>query len=125
MRPAAIAAMTEQLARTGNASSLHTSGRLARRVVEESRETIARALGCRPGEVVFTSGGTEADNLALKGLFWKRREDDPRRTRIISTAIEHHAVLDPLHWLATEDDATVELVAVDDPAEARAAPDAA
>src|SRR5690606_14377257 len=111
--PEAVAAMTAQLGRVGNASSLHASGRDARRVVEESRETIARALGCRPGEVVFTSGGTEADNLALKGLFWKRREDDPRRTRIISTAIEHHAVLDPLHWLATEDDATVELVAVD------------
>lgn len=111
--PEAVAAMTAQLGRVGNASSLHASGRDARRVVEESRETIARALGCRPGEVVFTSGGTEADNLALKGLFWKRREDDPRRTRIISTAIEHHAVLDPLHWLATEDDAIVELVAVD------------
>lgn len=112
MLPEAAAAMTEQLSRVGNASSLHASGRDARRVVEESRERIARALSCRPGEVVFTSGGTEADNLAIKGMFWTRRAEDPRRTRILSTPIEHHAVLDPLHWLATEG-AKVELVDVD------------
>ncbi|MGI8701065.1 MAG: cysteine desulfurase family protein [Nocardioidaceae bacterium] len=113
MLPSAIEAMTAHLREVGNASSLHASGRHARRVVEESRETIARALGCRPGELVFTSGGTEADNLALKGIFWARREADPRRTRIISTAVEHHAVLDPLHWLATEERAEVELLPVD------------
>jgi cysteine desulfurase len=112
MLPEAAAAMTEQLSRVGNASSLHASGRDARRVVEESRERIARALSCRPGEVVFTSGGTEADNLAIKGMFWTRRAEDPRRTRILSTPIEHHAVLDPLHWLATEG-AKVELIDVD------------
>ena len=111
--PEAAAAMTEQLTRVGNASSLHGSGRDARRVVEESRETIARALGCRPVEVVFTSGGTESDNLAVKGLFWARRAEDPRRTRILSTPVEHHAVLDPLHWLAVDESAKVELVAVD------------
>ena len=110
--PEAAAAMTAQLGRVGNASSLHGSGRDARRVVEESRETIARALNSRPGEVVFTSGGTESDNLAVKGLFWSRRAEDPRRTRILSTPIEHHAVLDPLHWLADEG-AKVELVGVD------------
>src|SRR6478609_4083350 len=110
--PEAAAAMTAQLGRVGNASSLHGSGRDARRVVEESRETIARALNSRPGEVVFTSGGTESDNLAVKGLFWARRAEDPRRTRILSTPIEHHAVLDPLHWLADEG-AKVELVGVD------------
>src|SRR5690242_6273731 len=100
--PEAAAAMTAQLAQVGNASSLHASGRAARRVVEESRETVARALGCRPGEVVFTSGGTEADNLALKGLFWARRAEDPRRTRVLVTAVEHHAVLDPVAWLGEE-----------------------
>ena len=109
----AVAVMTDQLTRTGNPSSLHASGRAARRVVEESRETIARALSCRPGEVVFTSGGTESDNLALKGLFWARRAADPRRTRILSTAVEHHAVLDPLHWLAEHEGAQVELLPVD------------
>ena len=82
-------------------------------MVEESRETIAQALGCRPGEVVFTSGGTEADNLALKGIFWARRAADPRRTRILSTAVEHHAVLDPLDWLAEHEGAEVELLPVD------------
>ncbi len=110
--PEAAAAMTAQLAAVGNPSSLHGSGRAARRVVEESRERIAAALGCRPGEVVFTSGGTESDNLALKGLFWARRAADPRRVRILSTGIEHHAVLDPLHWLADEG-AKVELLPVD------------
>ena len=113
MLPVAVEAMTTELAEVGNASSLHASGRRARRVVEESRETIARALGCRPGDVVFTSGGTEADNLALKGIFWARRAEDPRRVRILSTAVEHHAVLDPLVWLAEADGAEVELLPVD------------
>src|SRR5215467_13603800 len=70
MLPEAIAAMTEELAQLGNPSSLHNAGRRARRVVEESRELIAEAYGARPSEVVFTSGGTEADNLAVKGLYW-------------------------------------------------------
>jgi cysteine desulfurase len=113
MYPEAVAVMTAQLAHVGNPSSLHAPGRAARRVVEESRETIARAVGCRPGEVVFTSGGTESDNLALKGLFWARREQDPRRIRVLSTAVEHHAVLDSLHWLAEHGGAVVELLPVD------------
>ena len=112
MLPVAVEAMTRQLTGVGNASSLHASGRGARRVVEESRETIAGVIGARPGDVVFTSGGTESDNLALKGIFWARRAEDPRRTRILSTAIEHHAVLDPLHWLAASDGADVELLPV-------------
>jgi cysteine desulfurase len=113
--PEAAAAMTAQLGQA-NPSSLHASGREARRVVEESRESIAAALGCRPGEVVFTSGGTEADNLAVKGLYWSRRAEDPRRRRIVSTAIEHHAVLDPLQWLGGDQPwqgADVHLVGVD------------
>jgi cysteine desulfurase len=113
MLPAAVEAMTAHLLDVGNPSSLHASGRRARRVVEESRETIAQALNCRPGEVVFTSGGTEADNLAVKGIYWARRQADPRRTRIISSAVEHHAVLDALHWLAERDGARVELLPVD------------
>jgi cysteine desulfurase len=114
MVPAAVEAMTAHLADVGNASSLHASGRRARRVVEESRETIAQALGCRPGEVVFTSGGTEADNLAVKGLFWSRRAADPARRRILASSVEHHAVLDPLHWLAEHEDADLQLLPVDD-----------
>jgi cysteine desulfurase len=113
MVPAAVEAMTAHLLEVGNASSLHASGRRARRVVEESRETIAQALDCRPSEVVFTSGGTEADNLAVKGVHWSRLAEDPRRVRILATAVEHHAVLDPLHWLETQAGATVELLGVD------------
>ena len=103
----AIAAMTAQLAVVGNASSLHTSGRAARRVVEESRETIARAIGCRPSEVVFTSGGTEADNIAVEGTFKARRDADPRRVRLLVSAIEHHAVLDCVDFLAAHEGAKV------------------
>ena len=73
MLPEALAAMTEELGRLGNPSSLHNAGRRARRVVEESREQIAEVFGARPSEVIFTSGGTEADNLAVKGLYWARR----------------------------------------------------
>src|SRR6202050_4120603 len=83
MLPEAIDAMTEELAQFGNPSSLHNAGRRARRVVEESREQIAAAYGARPSEVVFTSGGTEADNLAVKGLYWARRAADPRRDQVL------------------------------------------
>ncbi len=114
MLPVAVEAMTAHLPDVGNANSLHASGRRARRVVEESRETVARAVGCRPGEVVFTSGGTEADNLAVKGIYWSRRDTDPRRRRVLSTAIEHHAVLDPLDWLAEHEHADLELLPVDE-----------
>lgn len=114
MVPAAVEAMTAHLRVVGNASSLHASGRHARRVVEESRETIAQALNCRPGEVVFTSGGTEADNLAVKGIFWSRRDEDSRRTRVLTTAVEHHAVLDAVHWLGQAEGAEIELLPVDD-----------
>ena len=79
MLPEAIAAMTEELAQLGNPSSLHNAGRRARRVVEESREQLAEVFGARASEVIFTSGGTEADNLAVKGLFWARRAADDRR----------------------------------------------
>lgn len=113
MLPEAIGAMTAQLAVTGNASSLHAAGRRARRTVEESRETLAEALGARPSEVVLTSGGTEADNLAVKGLYWARRDADPRRTRVLAGPVEHHAVLDAVDWLAEHEGATVEYLPVD------------
>ena len=113
MLPESLAALTAAYAHTGNASSLHAAGRAARKLVEESRESIAATLGCRPGEVIFTSGGTESDNLALKGLFWARRASDPRRIRVITSAIEHHAVLDPAVWLAEHEGAILELAPVD------------
>src|ERR1700745_1934103 len=80
--PEVLDTMAAELARLGNPSSLHNAGRRARRVVEESREQIAEAFGARASEVIFTSGGTEADNLAVKGLFWARRTKDERRTRL-------------------------------------------
>ncbi|MGW4175031.1 cysteine desulfurase family protein [Streptomyces rubiginosohelvolus] len=113
MLPEAIGAMTAQLSVTGNASSLHAAGRRARRTVEESREALADALGARPSEVVFTSGGTEADNLAVKGLYWSRRDADPRRTRVLAGPVEHHAVLDAVDWLAEHEGANVEYLPVD------------
>jgi cysteine sulfinate desulfinase/cysteine desulfurase-like protein len=113
MLPEALEAMIEELAQLGNPSSLHNPGRRARRVVEESRELIAEAYGARPSEVVFTSGGTEADNLAIKGLYWARRAADPARRRVLAAATEHHAVLDSVRWLAEHEDAEARWVPVD------------
>ena len=97
----------------GNPSSLHAAGRCARRVVEESRERIAAALNARPSEIIFTSGGTESDNLATKGIFWAQRSVSLNRTRVIASAVEHHAVLDAVDWLGTHEGATVDLLPVD------------
>jgi len=109
----AVVAMTEALARTGNASSLHSAGRFARRQVEESRESIAAAVGARPSEVVFTTGGTEGDNLAVKGIFWARRDADPARNRVLVSGTEHHAVLEAAEWLAHHEGAELEVLEVD------------
>ncbi len=111
MLPEAIDAMMAELAQTGNPSSLHNAGRRARRMIEESREQIALTYGARPSEVIFTSGGTEADNLAVKGIYWARR--DQRRTRILAAATEHHAVLDCVRWLGEHEGADVEWLGVD------------
>ncbi|HSP36513.1 MAG TPA: cysteine desulfurase family protein [Frankiaceae bacterium] len=113
MHPEAIAAVSVALAEVGNASSLHASGRRARRVVEESREAVAAALDARPSEVLFTGGGTESDNLAVKGLYWARRAADPRRRRVLVSSIEHHAILDAAEWLAAEQGAEVVWLPVD------------
>ncbi|MFD8259917.1 cysteine desulfurase family protein [Streptomyces griseoluteus] len=113
MLPEAARELIDRLGVTGNASSLHASGRRARRTVEEARETLAEALGARPSEVVLTSGGTEADNLAVKGLYWARRAADPDRVRVLASPVEHHAVLDAVHWLGEHEGATVEYLPVD------------
>lgn len=109
----ALAALTLELSRSGNPSSLHGSGRRARRSVEESRETLAAAAGAHASEVVFTSGGTEADNLAIKGLYWARRSADAARTRILCSAVEHHAVQDTVEWLERHEGAEVVWLPVD------------
>ncbi|MDD7916795.1 cysteine desulfurase family protein [Actinomycetospora callitridis] len=113
MLPEAAATLTEALGRVGNASSLHSAGRRARRAIEESRESIAEAVGALPSEVVLATGGTEADNLAVKGLYWARRAADPRRTRVLVSAAEHHAVLDAGEWLAEHEGATLDVLGVD------------
>jgi cysteine desulfurase len=120
--PEAMEAYLAAAREVGNASSLHASGRSARRRVEEAREGVAAALGARPSEVVFTSGGTESDNLAVKGIFWARRAENPRRRRLLVGATEHHAVLDTAHFLADRQDAVVDLLPVDD--QGRVRPDA-
>lgn len=112
--PAAIDAMVEQMRNGGNPSSLHAVGRDARATVEYARERIARAIGADPAEVIFTSGGTEADNLAVKGIYWKRREEDPQRTRIIVSSIEHHAVEETCEWLEKAEGAQLEWIPVDE-----------
>jgi cysteine desulfurase len=113
MLPEAVTAVADALGELGNPSSLHGAGRRARRRIEESRESLAASLGARPSEVIFTAGGTEADNLAIKGLFWARRDQDPRRTRVIASAVEHHAVLDTSEWLAAHQGADVTWLRVD------------
>ncbi|HRA75233.1 MAG TPA: cysteine desulfurase family protein [Propionicimonas sp.] len=85
LRPAAARALADALGQVGNPSSLHASGRAARRLLAEARESVAADLGAAPPEVVFTSGGTEADNLALLGA---AGEDG----RLLVSAIEHPAV---------------------------------
>jgi len=94
MRPEARARMVEALADDlGNPSGSHRSARLARRAIDEARESLAEVLGCRPGEVVFTGGGTEADNLAVRGVY-------AARAGVVScSAVEHHAVLDVVEAL--------------------------
>src|SRR2546423_13739508 len=99
MLPEAVDAYVAAAGTGGNAWSLQGPGRYARRRAEEAREQIAAALGARPSEVIFTGGGTESDNLAVKGIFWARRDADRRRLRGVASAGEHHAVPDSVRWL--------------------------
>ncbi|MEI7944139.1 MAG: cysteine desulfurase family protein [Actinomycetes bacterium] len=117
MSDAARLAMIDELGNLGNASSLHASGRRSRKVVEEAREAIASAVGATPGEIVLTGSGTEANNLAVKGLYWKRIQEDPANNRIISSSIEHHAVMDPIQWLVDHEGAEVTWISVNDRAQ--------
>jgi len=113
MLPEAIAALSAVMGTVGNAASLHGSGRAARRRVEESREAVAHVLGAQPSEVIFTGGGTESDNLAIKGIFWARRAADPARRRLLVSAVEHHAVIDAAQWLVEHEGAVVSWLPVD------------
>ncbi len=113
MRPAARDAWLEAANEGGNPSSLHAIGRQARARLEDARERIAVSLGAHPTEVIFTSGATEANNLAIKGGVWASVNADPDRKRLITTQVEHHASLDPARWLAMSDGVPVVELPVD------------
>ena len=104
----------EHLQTLGNPSSVHSSGQLVRRALEEARESLAKSVDCNRSEVIFTSGGTESDNLAIKGLFWQRVAEDANRRVIISAATEHHASIDPMEWLEKHDGAEIIWLPVDE-----------
>jgi cysteine desulfurase len=113
IRPSVLARYTEALAQVGNPASVHSFGQSSRQLLEEAREQIAQSLNCDRNEVIFTSGGTESDNLAVKGLYWQRHAENQNRTLIISSSAEHAAVLDSVNWLVAEQGAEAYFVKMD------------
>jgi len=114
IRPEVLETYTRYLTLVGNPSSVHIAGQTVRRALEEAREEIAKAIKCNRNEVIFTSGGTESDNLAIKGLFWHRHNADAQRKVILSAYTEHHAVIDPIEWLEKEQGAEAVWIPVDE-----------
>jgi len=112
LRKEVLAAYIEQLQTTGNPSSVHSTGQAVRRTLEEARESLAKSIDCNRSEVIFTAGGTESNNLAIKGLYWQRKAEDSNRNIIISAATEHHAVIDPIEWLEKHEQAELVWVPV-------------
>ena len=113
IRPEVLECYTQHLSLVGNPSSVHSSGQVARKALEEAREQVAKAIGANRNEIIFTSGGTESDNLAVKGLFWTRNKN-ASRPLIVTAATEHHAVIDPIEWLEKEQGAEAIWVPVDE-----------
>ena len=100
MRPEAVAAVRDTLdAATGNPSSLHAEGRGARAVVERAREQVAGLVGAEPSRIVFTSGGTESNNYAIRGVATAYRQ---RGNHVVTSAVEHPAVIEVCRWLETQ-----------------------
>ena len=114
IRPSVLAHYSKALSLVGNPASVHSFGQSARQMLEEARETIAKSIGCDRNEVIFTSGGTESDNLAVKGIYWNRVSQDPRRNLIISSTAEHAAVLDAVNWLVAEQGARAHFLSMDE-----------
>ena len=112
--PVVVERLAEDLLKLGNPSSIHTMGQTARGMLEGAREDLARVVGCDRQEVIFTSGGTESDNLAIKGLYWASINENPDRNIIVSTYTEHHAVIDPIEWLEMYQGAKVHWLGVDE-----------
>jgi cysteine desulfurase len=111
--PGAIDAYARAMSVVGNPSSIHSAGQTARRMLEEAREQLATTLGCDPIEVVLTSGGTEAINGAIKGLFWQRNEGQAVRPRILVPGGEHHATIDTVEWLERYEGAEIQFLPLD------------
>lgn len=114
IRPEVLETYTRYLTLVGNPSSVHIAGQTVRRALEEAREEIAKAIKCNRNEVIFTSGGTESDNLAIKGIFWQRHNADAERKVILSAYTEHHAVIDPIEWLEKEQGAEAVWIPVEE-----------
>ena len=113
MRPELVDGYLAQLQVVGNPSSVHGSGQKARRAVEDARDRLAKALDCHRSEVLFTSGGTESNNLAIKGLYIQRNSEDAKRTIVITAGTEHHAGIDPVEWLESAEGAEAVWAPVD------------
>lgn len=117
IRPGVLAAYAKYLGVAGNPSSVHSFGQAARQLLEEAREEIATLLRANRSEVIFTSGGTESDNLAIKGIYWHRNTSDPKRKLIVTSKLEHHAVLETIEWLVREQGAEVSFVSLNEQGE--------
>jgi cysteine desulfurase len=113
IRPEVLVAYTDALQAVGNPSAVHKFGQDMRNELEAARESLAKVLNANRSEVIFTSGGTESDNLAIKGLYWQRNAEEANRTVIITAATEHHGVLDPVYWLVDNQGAELAMVPVD------------
>lgn len=110
LRPEAMVALEKALGVLGNPSSVHSDGQRTRAILEDARDQISKAADCNRSEVIFTSGGTESNNEAIKGLYWEANNKDPLKNLIITSAAEHHAALDPALWLAAEQGAEIHYV---------------
>ena len=113
IRPSVLAHYSKALEQVGNPASVHSFGQSSRQMLEEAREIIAESIGCDRNEVIFTSGGTESDNLAVKGLYWQRNSKDSNRKLIVTSGAEHAAVLDAVTWLVSEQGAEAHFVPMD------------
>ncbi|MEL0626457.1 cysteine desulfurase family protein [Salinibacterium amurskyense] len=113
MRPAVVQAFAAALPVVGNPSSIHSQGQAAKRMLEEAREIVAASVGADSVEVTFTSGGTEAINLALKGLYWARNSGPVERRRVLVAQAEHHATIDAVDWMQAHEGAELDWIPVD------------
>jgi len=113
MRPAVVESFVGALTVVGNPSSIHSQGQAAKRMLEEAREAVASSLGADSVEVTFTSGGTEAINLAIKGLYWSRNSAAATRPRILVAHAEHHATIDAVEWMQDHEGALLDWIPVD------------